>query len=125
MVMIDGRKFLTNLLKVMKSYQNIGKFTIGQKDGYTTGCLLDSPYIIENCKMTAIALSKQQALDADMKRMQHHLYCKSKLIRRHILFFIIKEAKKKKKNYSRFFARNVETIVNVFHKLSILNLFLV
>ena len=80
----------------MKSYENIGKFTIGQKDDYTTGYLLDSPYIIENCKMTAIALSKQQALDADMKKMQHHLYCKSKLIRRHILFFIIKEAKKTK-----------------------------
>ena len=86
----------------MKSYENIGKFTIGQKDDYTTGCLLDSPYIIENCKMTAIASSKQQALDADMKRMQHHLYCKSKLIRRHILFFIIKEAKKKKKTILDF-----------------------
>ena len=97
MVMIDGRKFLTNLLKVMKSYENIGKFTIGQKDDYATVCLLDSPHFKENCKMTAIALSKQQALDADMKRIQHHLYCKSKLIRRHILFFIIKEAKKKKK----------------------------
>ena len=125
MVMIDGRKFLTNLLKVMKSYENIGKFTIGQKDDYATVCLLDSPHFKENCKMTAIALSKQQALDADMKRIQHHLYCKSKLIRRHILFFIIKEAKKKKKTYSRFFARNFENIVNVFHKLSVLNLFLV
>ena len=81
----------------MKSYENIGKFTIGQKDDYATVCLLDSPHFKENCKMTAIALSKQQALDADMKRIQHHLYCKSKLIRRHILFFIIKEAKKKKK----------------------------
>ena len=124
MVMIDGRKFLTNLLKVMKSYQNIGKFTIGQKDGYTTGCLLDSPYIIENCKMTAIALSKQQALDADMKRIQHHLYCKSKLIRRHRLFFIIKEAKKKKKKLLDFLQGTLR-LVNVFHKLSILNLFLV
>ena len=122
MVMIDGRKFLTNLLKVMKSYENIGKFTIGQKDDYTTGCLLDSPYIIENCKMTAIALSKQQALDADMKRIQHHLYCKSKLIRRHRLFFIIKEAKKKT---ILDFLQGTLRLVNVFHKLSILNLFLV
>ena len=91
----------------MKSYENIGKFTISQKDDYTTGCLLDSPYIIENCKMTAIALSKQQALDADMKRMQHHLYCKSKLIRRHILFFIIKEAKKKKKKLFYIFCKEL------------------
>ena len=37
---------------------------------YTTGCLLDYPYFKDYCKMIAIDLSKQQALDTDPKAIQ-------------------------------------------------------
>ena len=37
---------------------------IDQQDNYTTGCLLDYPYLKENYKLITIDLSKQQALDA-------------------------------------------------------------
>ena len=37
---------------------------------YTTCCLLDYPYFKDNYKMIAIDLSKQQALDADSRKIQ-------------------------------------------------------
>ena len=48
-----------------KTFENITKIATGQRDHYTTGCLLDQPYFKENYKMIAIDLSKQQPLDAD------------------------------------------------------------
>ena len=48
-----------------KTYENIRKIATGQRDYYTTGCLLDYPYFKENYKMILTALSRQQALDAD------------------------------------------------------------
>ena len=53
-----------------RTYDNIQKITIGQRDDYTTGCLLDYNYFNEYYKMIAIDLSKQPALDADPKAMQ-------------------------------------------------------
>ena len=64
--MIDEQIFFDQPVKNdMKTYDNVDKTTIGQEDGYTTGCLLDYPYFKEHCKLIAIDLSKQQALDAD------------------------------------------------------------
>ena len=40
------------------------------RDGYTTGCLLDSNYFKEYYKMIAIDLSKQEELDSDPKAIQ-------------------------------------------------------
>ena len=40
-----------------------------QGDDYTTGWLLDYPYLKEYYKMIAIDLRKKQALDADLKTM--------------------------------------------------------
>ena len=39
-------------------------FTTGQRDDYTTGCLLDYSYFKNHYKMVAIDLSKQQPFDA-------------------------------------------------------------
>ena len=70
-VMIDGKRFfdqpINNMIKI---YENITKITIDQVDDYTTGCLLDYTYFKKYCKMIAIDLSKQQALDADPKAIQ-------------------------------------------------------
>ena len=46
------------------------KIATGQRDDYKTGCLLDYNYFKNHYKMTAIDLSKQQALDADPKAIQ-------------------------------------------------------
>ena len=41
-----------------ETYENIRKIATGQVDDYTTGCLLDYPYLKENYKMIAIDISK-------------------------------------------------------------------
>ena len=53
-----------------KTYENIRKIATGQGDDYKTGCLLDYPHFKNHYKMTAIDLSKQQALDADPRAIQ-------------------------------------------------------
>ena len=69
--MIDGRNFFDQPINSMnKTYENIRKIAAGKGDDYTTGCLLNYPYFKDNYKMIAIDLSKQQALDADPRRIQ-------------------------------------------------------
>ena len=69
--MTDGKNFFDQPVKNDKvTYENIRKITIGQGDDYTTGCLLDYIYFKNYYKMIAVDLSKQQALDADLKAIQ-------------------------------------------------------
>ena len=70
-VMLDGKNFFDQPVKNDKvTYENIRKITIGQRDDYTTGCLLDYTYSKKYYKMIAVDLSKQQVLDADPKAIQ-------------------------------------------------------
>ena len=50
---------------------NIQKMTIDLGDDQTTGCLLDYCYFNNCYKMIVIDFSKQQALDANPKAIQH------------------------------------------------------
>ena len=52
------------------TYDNIRKIATGQRDDYTTGCLLDYPYFKDTYKKIAVDLSKQEALDADPRAIQ-------------------------------------------------------
>ena len=58
------KKYITTYYKIFK------KNTAGQRDDYTTGCLLFCPYFNEHYEVIAIDLSKQQAVDADPKAIQ-------------------------------------------------------
>ena len=70
-VMIDCRNLFDQPINCMsKTYENIRKIATGKGDDYTTGCLLDYPYFKDYYKMIAIDLSKQQALDADPRKIQ-------------------------------------------------------
>ena len=77
-----------------KTYENIRKIAAGKGDDYTTGCLLNYPYFKDNYKMIAIDLSKQQALDADPRKIQQINFT-SNLDRDGdtTMFFIIKQKK--------------------------------
>ena len=45
-VIVHGRNFFDQPIKNdLKTYDNIRKIAIGQGDDYTTGCLLDYPYL--------------------------------------------------------------------------------
>ena len=69
--MIDGKNVFDQPVKNDKvTYENIRKITIGQRDDYTTGCLLDYTYFKKYYKMIAVDLSKQQVLDAHPKAIQ-------------------------------------------------------
>ena len=50
----------------IEEHNMIRKIVTGQKDDYTTGCLLHYPYFEEHYKI-AIGLSKQQILDPGPK----------------------------------------------------------
>ena len=85
--MIDGENFFDRPVKTnLRTYDSIRKIATGQRDDYTTGCLLDYNYFNEYHKMIAIDLSKQQTLDADQKGLQQINFTAT-------IFFIIKEAK--------------------------------
>ena len=67
---IDGRNFFDQSINYdTKTYEN-RKIATGQRDDYTTGCLLDYSCFKENYKLIAIDLRKQQALDADPRAIQ-------------------------------------------------------
>ena len=69
--MINGENFFDQQIKNKKiTYDNIRKIATGYGDDYTTGCLLDYPYFAETCKMIAVDLAKQKALDFDLKAIQ-------------------------------------------------------
>ena len=58
---IDGSNFFDQPIKNdLKTHDNIRKIATGERDDYTTGCLLDYLYFKEHYKLIAIDLSKQQ-----------------------------------------------------------------
>ena len=68
--MIDDKNLFDQPINSMtKTYENVRKIATGQGDNYTIGCLLDYSYFKENHKMIAIDLSKQEALDADPRKI--------------------------------------------------------
>ena len=70
-VMINGENFFDQPMKNNKvTYENTRKIATGQRDDYTTGCLLDYSYFKDSYKMISVDLSKQKALDADPRAIQ-------------------------------------------------------
>ena len=66
--MIDRKNFSDQPVKNNKiTYDNTRKTATGQRDNYTTGCLLDYICFKNYYKMIVTDLSKQQALDPDPK----------------------------------------------------------
>ena len=93
--MIDGRNFFNQPINNMsKTYESIRKIAIGKGDDYTTGCLLNYPYFKDNYKMIAMDLSKQQALDADPRKIQQINFTAN--LEMEILQFSLLSNKKKK-----------------------------
>ena len=54
----------------LTTYNNIWKIATGQRNDYTTACLLDCNYVQNYYNMIVIYSSKQQALGADPKGIQ-------------------------------------------------------
>ena len=68
---MDGQNVFDKPIKNnLRTYDNVRKITIDQRDDYTAGCLLDYPYFKLNRKLIAIDLSKQVALHAETKTIK-------------------------------------------------------
>ena len=50
------------------------KVSTGQDDNYTTGFLLDFAYFEKNYRLIAADLSKQKALDADLRAIEQIIF---------------------------------------------------
>ena len=56
--------------QLMTQFSNTAKFSTGQGDDYTTGCLLDYVCFKNDFRLITADLSKQKAFDADPKAIQ-------------------------------------------------------
>ena len=95
-VMIDKKNYFEQSVKSnMRTSDNIRKIKRGQRDDYTTGCLLDYNYFKKHYTKMTIDLNKQQALDADTKAIKQINFT-GNLDRdgNTTMFFIIEETKK-------------------------------
>ena len=73
--MIYGRNFYDQPINdLMKQYDEIRKVSTGYGDDYATSCLLDYAYFKDNYKLVAVDLSKQKALDADLRAIQQRVF---------------------------------------------------
>ena len=101
--MINGEKFFDQPIKNKKvTYEKIRKMAIGQRDDYTSGCLLYYPYFKDSYKIIVVDLSKQQGLDADPRANQQINFTadldRSGNTR---IYFILEEAKETKLDFSQ------------------------
>ena len=86
----------TFLISQLRTYDSIRKIATGQRDDYTTCILPDYNCFKGFYKMVAIALSKQQVLDADPKPTQQINFSGNLAKDGNedtTMFFIIEEAK--------------------------------
>ena len=103
----DEKNFFNQPIKNDKiTYDNIQKISTGQRDNYTTECLLYYSYFKEHYKVIATDLSKQQKLDTDPKaKQQINFTGKLEQDRKKQTFFITKETKETVLNFSKGAAR--------------------
>ena len=59
---------------IIKQYDEVRKVSTGYGNDYTTGCLLNYAYFKDNCRLIAVDLSKQKALDADPRAIQQIVF---------------------------------------------------
>ena len=111
--MIDGQNFFDQSVQNdQRTYDNIPTITIIQGNDYTAGCWLDYVYFKSYCKVIAIDLSKQQALDPDLKAIQQiNFFGNLDRAGNITMLFIIKEAKETILDFSQ---GTVRALFNVY-----------
>ena len=81
------------------------KILIGQGDDYATGSLLGFAYFKKNYRLIAVDLSKQKALDADLRAIKQIIFTskiKTKTVNtRVIIYYILEQSKETKLEFSK------------------------
>ena len=96
---------------MISKHENIRNIAAGQRDDYTTGCLLDYHYFKKYHEMITIDLSRQQALDADPRAIQQINFTANLDMTGSTT--ILFRYQRSKKNCLRLFTRNCKSFVNV------------
>ena len=119
-IAIDGRNFYDQPSNYsIKKYDEIRKISTGQYDDYTIGCLFDFSYFEKNCRIIAVDLSKQKALDADSRAIQQIIFNgKIKATANNTRVIILFILEKSIRNNIRIFKRHNKRFVS---KLKILD----
>ena len=69
--MIHGRNFYNQpVTDLIKQYDEVRKVSTGYGDDYTTRSLLDYAYFKDNYRLIVVDLTKQKALDANLRAIQ-------------------------------------------------------
>ena len=103
---IDGRNVYNQPINdSIKQYDESRKISTGQGDDYTTGCLLDFAYFKKYYRLIAADLSKQRALDADLRGIQQIIVTgkiKSTADNtRVIIYYILEQSKETKLEFAK------------------------
>ena len=103
---IDGRNFYKQPINdSVKQYDEVRKISTGQGDDYRTGCLLDFAYFEKNCRLIADDLSKQKALDTDLRAIQQIIFTdkmKAEVASaRVIIYYILEQSKETTLQFSK------------------------
>ena len=118
-VMTNGENLFDQPVKDNKvTHENIRKIATGQGDDYTTDCLLDYSYFKDSNKMTAVDLSKQQALDADHRANQQINFTANldKAVYARI-YFILEATKETKLNVSQGTVKELQICYRIISNL--------
>ena len=71
----DGRNFYDQPINdLIKQYDEVRKVSTGHGDDYTTGSLLDYAYFKDNYRLIVVDLTKQKALDANLRAIQQIVF---------------------------------------------------
>ena len=94
----DGRNFYDQAINdSIKQDDKIRKISTGQGDDYTTGCLLHFASFEKNCRLIAVDLSKQKALNADSRAIQQIIFTgkikATEANTRVIIYYILEKSK--------------------------------
>ena len=93
-VEIDGRNFYDQAINdSINQNDGIRKISTGQRDDYTTSCLLDFAYFQKSYRLIAINLSKQKTLDADPKAIQQVIFTGKALNNTIRIYYILEQSK--------------------------------
>ena len=97
----DGRNFYDQPINdLIKQYDEVRKLSTGQGDDYTTGCLLDFASFQKNYRLIAVDLSKQKALDADLRAIQQIIFTGTAAAAV-IICYILEQSKETKLEFSK------------------------
>ena len=102
-IMINGENVFDQPIKNSKvTYKIIRKIDTGHGDDYTTGCLLDYPYINDTYKMIVIDLIKKTSIMGDPRVIQQINFT-ANLDRANNtrIYFILEEAKESILDFSQ------------------------